>query len=187
MIPNGGCRTRARRLGRTLTTCNLLCKWITDTRLRSTIHVSNEGTPLRGFRLFKALALPIIATLLVTGVATPASAAATARNTKYMYLSPFPDDSMATSCVTRDIQLDAGKYRWGYVVQGWDDFHVVREITLAKGLYTWRNCIDPDFNRYIYTSSLDTYGNPPAYLDSYYNYSYDGGYQTWGGFLDPLF
>jgi hypothetical protein len=143
-------------------------------------------------RLIKALGISIAGTVLATGIAAPAKAAATAYNTRTMYLA-YPTPDLATACWTRNIALASGTYKWGYVFKGHNDNAGSRNIYLTQATYSWRFCIDPEDGYYDFSSTLqvivDVDPLPKAYLPvlAYSGSLIPGGTYTVGSYLDPYF
>ncbi|WP_432957850.1 hypothetical protein [Micromonospora haikouensis] len=127
----------------------------------------------------------------VIGAPSPASAAATAYNTKSSTLAGNPSDGMATICLTKDIALASGTYKWGYVMYGTNYDSESRNISLAAGTYKWTQCIDPKDGFYNLSGKLqvivDTDPLPPAYLPEWAVDIGSNTTMTWGGYLDPAF
>lgn len=138
-------------------------------------------------RLLRLLVLPAVVGLLTVGLAGPASAAfPTAYNLKTQYLTDRPVDSMPTSCVTRRISLAAATYGWGAYYDG--AIYPLRQIPLASGTYTWKNCLDPKNGYYRNTGTLDpdAAGLPTAVVNHDISIL-EARTWTWGGYLDPPF
>ncbi|MEU0787349.1 hypothetical protein ABZ341_38105 [Streptomyces sp. NPDC006173] len=85
------------------------------------------------------------AVALIGFAAAPASAGATAYNTKTQSISYSPKSSMPTSCVTRPggIYLTEDQYYWTQTFSTFDHIMSVREIHLATGWYDWTDCLYP--------------------------------------------
>ncbi|MFD6227933.1 hypothetical protein ACFWFZ_13780 [Streptomyces sp. NPDC060232] len=124
------------------------------------------------------------ATALVALAGAPASAADTAYNTREVTLTATPNASMPSACVSRDIYLATGNYKWSQVLNNARIPN--RDIFIAAGWYTWSDCMIPYNGYYNQHSWLSKPGSPMATLADTNQLHLSGTY-TFGSELDPSF
>jgi hypothetical protein len=132
----------------------------------------------------------------MVSISTPANAAVDAWLTKTEWLWFPPGPNFVKSCVSREIDIAAGDYRWqlGNSLHGWDSPFRRRDIYLAAGTYVWRDCIRQDstppyYSSYIHDSILQKKSNG-SQATMWYRWSAnpgDGPWKTtWGSYLHPI-
>ncbi|MFF9980915.1 hypothetical protein [Streptomyces erythrochromogenes] len=124
------------------------------------------------------------ATALVALAGAPADAAGTAYNTRQLTLTANPTAGMPNACVSRQIFLATGTYKWSQVLDG--ARIPSREIYLAAGTYTWDDCLvtrDGYYNQY---SHLTKAGSSTATLADTSELRLSGSH-TFGSELAPRF
>ncbi|MFE7095803.1 hypothetical protein [Streptomyces erythrochromogenes] len=135
-------------------------------------------------KLAKIAATAASATALLALAGAPAEAATTAYNTRSVTLTAHPTEAMPKACVTRDIYLATGDYKWSQILGGARVPN--RDIYIAAGWYTWSDCITPRNGHYKQQSWLSKPGSATATLADT-NELYLSGTYTFGSELAPKF
>ncbi|GAA4049440.1 hypothetical protein GCM10022248_15500 [Nonomuraea soli] len=139
----------------------------------------------------------ILTALALTALsAVPAHADYSRFNLRYIWLKEGPKAGGGSACVEQSISL-GGTYRWRAFTKSGDHQYNMRhdwnnnqrDIDIAPGVYTWRDCITQRNGYYSLTASLKNdyidYGT--AYLTGKSLYVYNGGgWFTFGSTLEPL-
>ncbi|KJY20463.1 MULTISPECIES: hypothetical protein [Streptomyces] len=135
-------------------------------------------------KLAKIAATAASATALLALAGAPAEAAATAYNTRSVTLTANPNEGMAWACVSRDLYLATGDYKWSQIL----DYARVpnRDIHIAAGWYTWTDCVIPRAGYYNQQSWLSKPGSATATLADTNELHLSGTY-TFGSELAPKF
>ncbi|MER7983826.1 hypothetical protein [Streptomyces sp. NPDC095817] len=136
-------------------------------------------------RTVRTSALVALATAALALAASPASAAATAYNTRSVFLDGNPMLSDPDACTSRSISLTAGTYTWSQVIGSVHD--PSRDIYLAAGTYTWTDCMRAWDGYYEQKSSLSKPGSAAAVLNDPRELHFTPGTRTFGSLLDPHF
>ncbi|MFD5617417.1 hypothetical protein [Streptomyces yangpuensis] len=135
-------------------------------------------------KLGKIAATAASATALLALAGAPAEAAATAYNTRSVTLTGAPNAGMPNACVTREIYLATGDYKWSQILDGARIPN--RDIYIAAGWYTWNDCMIPYNGYYNQHSWLSKSGSPTATLADTNKLQLSGTY-TFGSELAPKF
>ncbi|KOU32609.1 MULTISPECIES: hypothetical protein [Streptomyces] len=135
-------------------------------------------------KLAKIAATAASATALLALAGAPAEAAATAYNTRSVTLVADPVATMPDACVTRDVYLATGDYKWSQILGGARIPN--RDIYIAAGWYTWKDCIITRNGFYNQQSWLSKPGSATATLADTNELHLSGTY-TFGSELAPKF
>ncbi|WKD34538.1 hypothetical protein [Streptomyces xanthophaeus] len=135
-------------------------------------------------KLSKFAAAAASATALVALAGAPAEAADTAYNTRSVTLTANPTSGMVNACVSRNIYLATGDYKWSQILGGARIPN--RDLYVEAGWYTWTDCIVPFNGYYNQHSWLSKPGSATAGLPDTNQLHLSGTY-TFGSELAPKF
>lgn len=138
---------------------------------------------LQGRRVAHAATVALAIASIFTLTETPASAAATAYNTRTSKLAGSPDFTMQNSCTSRTIYLAEGSYVYSQKIGA--SSGPARTLKLLPGDYEWWDCMMPNDGFYNQQSTLSFGGYPDVVLNSTRHLT--TGTYTFGSFLQPNF